>query len=273
VNAGNRREHTETFVGTPCWMAPEVMEQIHGYDYKADVWSFGITALELAKGYAPYAKYAPMKVLLMTIQEPPPSLESYDEILPYTNSFQNMIKLCLQKDPKKRPNCEQLLLHKHFQGLKLDSNIYRETLQIHLQKFVKDVGGPISSEAQLQSNFPGTAPVYLLHNESRPAGTSWIFSDGSQVLASSLTGLSSIDEDNDKMISQSSTDFFDEFERQTRRCESSSLTPEQNLNEEKRLQELTHDNRIKRQIEKEELSEFFDEFEKTTGGENFKHQR
>uniref|UniRef100_A0A7N0RC61 Protein kinase domain-containing protein n=1 Tax=Kalanchoe fedtschenkoi TaxID=63787 RepID=A0A7N0RC61_KALFE len=116
-DSGDRQRSRNTFVGTPCWMAPEVLQPGSGYNSKADIWSFGITALELAHGHAPFSKYPPMKVLLMTIQNAPPGLD-YDRDKKFSKSFKEMVAMCLVKDQTKRPTAEKLLKQAFFKNAK-----------------------------------------------------------------------------------------------------------------------------------------------------------
>ncbi|KAM0913224.1 hypothetical protein ACQ4PT_012288 [Festuca glaucescens] len=127
-DTGNRQRARNTFVGTPCWMAPEVMQQLHGYDYKADIWSFGITALELAHGHAPFSKYPPMKVLLMTLQNAPPGLD-YERDKRFSKSFKDLVATCLVKDPQKRPSSEKLLKHSFFKQARTADFLARSILE------------------------------------------------------------------------------------------------------------------------------------------------
>ncbi|KAF8607757.1 kinase-like protein [Ceratobasidium sp. AG-I] len=122
-----RRGKRKSFVGTPCWMAPEVVSQKH-YDAKADIWSLGITALELARGRAPHSRDPPFKALMKILQEEPPTVDRENGAHKYSKAFKEFVDSCLVKDPSKRPTAEELLELPFFKGAKKASYLVEALL-------------------------------------------------------------------------------------------------------------------------------------------------
>ena len=110
----------KSFVGTPCWMAPEIIAQKH-YDASADIWSLGITALELCNGRAPHSRDRPAQVLQKILHQPAPTLDRKGGQHQYSKEFKEIIESCLIKDPTKRPTTAQLLDTLYFKGAKRKS--------------------------------------------------------------------------------------------------------------------------------------------------------
>ncbi|MEN2496033.1 MAG: STE20/SPS1-related proline-alanine-rich protein kinase [Marteilia pararefringens] len=114
-----------TFVGTPSHIAPEVIlgEQ---YDNSADVWSLGITCIEMASGVAPYSEYKPLRILSDIINKPPPTLEtvslSPDQFKKYPKEFNRFVSGCLEKTPKLRKSVPELMSNEFILKFSKGSN-------------------------------------------------------------------------------------------------------------------------------------------------------
>jgi len=136
--SGQSKDFTKhhTVIGTPFWMAPEVIQE--EYDKEADIWSLGITAIEMAEGKPPYYNIHPMRAIFMIPTRPPPKLSNPDAWSPEFISF---VAACLQKKPQDRLTAFKLLKHPFIlKERSVKSKVVLESLILESEDIIKTLG-------------------------------------------------------------------------------------------------------------------------------------
>ncbi|RSH86159.1 uncharacterized protein EHS24_004390 [Apiotrichum porosum] len=161
----SHKSQRHTFVGTPFWMAPEVIRQT-GYDSRADIWSLGITAIEMAKGEPPLAENHPFKAIFLIPKADAPRLEESG----WSKDFCDFVAACLQKQPRNRPLAKDLLRHPFITSAPRTSDLvdlverYRDFQEQKAKpgsatqdyKTVMATGGPVQTEWDFDETIRGT---------------------------------------------------------------------------------------------------------------------
>uniref|UniRef100_A0A8C3Y5V8 non-specific serine/threonine protein kinase n=1 Tax=Catharus ustulatus TaxID=91951 RepID=A0A8C3Y5V8_CATUS len=152
-----------TFIGTPYWMAPEVIACDENpdatYDFKSDLWSLGITAIEMAEGAPPLCDMHPMRALFLIPRNPAPRLKSKK----WSKKFQSFIESCLVKNHSQRPTTEQLMKHPFIRDQPNERQV-RIQLKDHIDRTKKkrgEKGSRISDTCVCSSilNLPGESTL------------------------------------------------------------------------------------------------------------------
>ncbi|KAL6073584.1 Serine/threonine-protein kinase 4 [Balamuthia mandrillaris] len=134
---------SRTRIGTPLWMAPEVIAGTQ-YGPRCDIWSLGITAIELADGLPPNYDMNPMTAMKLVATSPPPTLTDPSK---FSSTFNNFISLCLIKDPAHRPDAAELLKHPFIRGAKGPS-VLRGRISEYFQLKMKEQAKQASQETK-----------------------------------------------------------------------------------------------------------------------------
>ncbi|QPG76240.1 hypothetical protein FOA43_003626 [Brettanomyces nanus] len=119
----------KTFVGTPYWMAPEIILRKNGYNEKVDIWSLGITVIELRTGRVPHSDEDPLKALYQLCKRPPPGLIGSE----YSHYIKEFTRICLQKQPQSRPTASDLLKMRFITRTRFKSNPLIQLIQEKLE--------------------------------------------------------------------------------------------------------------------------------------------
>ncbi|XP_043196416.1 serine/threonine-protein kinase 3-like isoform X1 [Amphibalanus amphitrite] len=195
-----------TVIGTPFWMAPEVIQEI-GYDCVADIWSLGITALEMAEGRPPYGDIHPMRAIFMIPTKPPPSFRDLNQ---WSAEFIDFVQRCLVKNPDERATATELLDHPFIRAAqpapvtltriiqeateaRAQQQLAKNNKLIHIQPEPASQSQPRLEPAESQETMRPADPGTLV-----PGDTGTLVTDGTLVSVASSLNTMLINSDSDE---------------------------------------------------------------------------
>lgn len=150
----NTFDKKKTFLGSPSWMAPEIMrcghKEVDGYDNRIDVWALGITAIELGDGKPPFQDMHPTRALFQIVRNPPPGLYRASN---WSQHYVDFIAECLEKNPEHRPYMAELLEHPFITSLPENDIHLASELKILLEHVTPIIKTSRKEEARIRDGF------------------------------------------------------------------------------------------------------------------------
>lgn len=177
-NTGKRN----TFIGSPLWMAPEVIEQSPdmstasarqktGYNEAADIWSLGISSIEMAQGEPPRSGVSSFRLLFLIVKEPPPQLEGGN----FSANFRDFVDQCLKKDPRERPSAIDLLMHPFVATADMPEDLPSRIASFRATRAPVQVRGLVSLQKKGTAAAAQAEKAKPDESKNRPEETNWDF--------------------------------------------------------------------------------------------------